>query len=321
MRILFWGTPDFAVPPLRALLGEGHDVVGVVTQPDRPRGRSRSQLEPSPVKVVALEEVTFDVEPGETVAIVGPTGSGKTTLLALVPGFHVPTRGRLLIDGIDVREIGFASGNDRLVRNDDGGDACAIERANRRTDTGKQLQIIRTSEVSFFNVEGSIPIKKDSGARCASGFAGNSAVLQIPLDFSQALGRSHILDVAVTTVSEDALPLVQPARHSVLGDVDDTPSPGYVRFDIAGQNYTLDAVAAGKGLFFNFRDTTCGKETYGAGRFLMAGEPQNGKVIVDFNRAVSPPCAFTIYATCPIAPSQNHLPVAINAGEKYHGDH
>jgi len=56
MRILFWGTPDFAVPPLRALLGEGHDVVGVVTQPDRPRGRSRSQREPSPVKVVALDE-------------------------------------------------------------------------------------------------------------------------------------------------------------------------------------------------------------------------------------------------------------------------
>ena len=56
MRILFWGTPDFATPPLRALIGEGFDVVGVVTQPDRPRGRSRSQLEASPVKLVALEE-------------------------------------------------------------------------------------------------------------------------------------------------------------------------------------------------------------------------------------------------------------------------
>lgn len=56
MRILFWGTPDFAVPALRALLGEGQNVVGVVTQPDKPRGRSRSQLEPSPVKLVALEE-------------------------------------------------------------------------------------------------------------------------------------------------------------------------------------------------------------------------------------------------------------------------
>ncbi len=56
MRVLFWGTPEFAVPPLRALLGEGHDVVGVVTRADKPRGRSRSQLDPSPVKVVALEE-------------------------------------------------------------------------------------------------------------------------------------------------------------------------------------------------------------------------------------------------------------------------
>jgi len=56
VRILFWGTPDFATPPLRALVGEGFDVVGVVTQPDRPRGRSRSQLDPSPVKVVAMEE-------------------------------------------------------------------------------------------------------------------------------------------------------------------------------------------------------------------------------------------------------------------------
>lgn len=56
MRVLFWGTPEFATPPLRALLGEGYDVAGVVTQPDRPQGRSRSTLVPSPVKVIALEE-------------------------------------------------------------------------------------------------------------------------------------------------------------------------------------------------------------------------------------------------------------------------
>ena len=56
MRVLFWGTPEFATPPLRALLGEGFDVVGVVTQPDKPVGRSRSQLQPPPVKTVALEE-------------------------------------------------------------------------------------------------------------------------------------------------------------------------------------------------------------------------------------------------------------------------
>lgn len=56
MRIVFWGTPEFAIPSLRAMVGEGFDVVAVVTQPDRPRGRSRSSSLPPPVKVVALEE-------------------------------------------------------------------------------------------------------------------------------------------------------------------------------------------------------------------------------------------------------------------------
>ena len=55
MRVLFWGTPDFAVPTLRALSEEGHDVVGVVTNPDRPAGRGR-RLTPSPVKVAAEAE-------------------------------------------------------------------------------------------------------------------------------------------------------------------------------------------------------------------------------------------------------------------------
>jgi methionyl-tRNA formyltransferase len=56
VNVLFWGTPEFAAPSLRALLGEGFDVVGVVTQPDRPQGRSRSRLVPSPIKEIALEE-------------------------------------------------------------------------------------------------------------------------------------------------------------------------------------------------------------------------------------------------------------------------
>jgi methionyl-tRNA formyltransferase len=62
LRIVFWGTPDFAVPSLRALLGEGHDVVAVVTQPDRPAGRGRA-LRPSPVKLVALEESIAVLQP------------------------------------------------------------------------------------------------------------------------------------------------------------------------------------------------------------------------------------------------------------------
>jgi methionyl-tRNA formyltransferase len=63
MRILFWGTPDFSLPPLRAVVGEGFDVVGVVTQPDRPVGRSRSTLEAPPVKKMALEEGLVVLQP------------------------------------------------------------------------------------------------------------------------------------------------------------------------------------------------------------------------------------------------------------------
>jgi methionyl-tRNA formyltransferase len=62
VRVLFWGTPDFAVPTLRALLGESYDVVGVVTQPDRPAGRGR-ELRPSPVKLIAQEEMLPVLQP------------------------------------------------------------------------------------------------------------------------------------------------------------------------------------------------------------------------------------------------------------------
>jgi methionyl-tRNA formyltransferase len=62
MRVLFWGTPEFALPSLGALLGEGHDVVGVVTQPDRPRGRGRTPT-PSPVKEFAETEGLAVLQP------------------------------------------------------------------------------------------------------------------------------------------------------------------------------------------------------------------------------------------------------------------
>jgi methionyl-tRNA formyltransferase len=65
MRLVFFGTPDFAVPALRALVGEGFDVAAVVTQPDRPQGRSRSRLVPPPVK---------DVAAGEGIPVLQPEG-------------------------------------------------------------------------------------------------------------------------------------------------------------------------------------------------------------------------------------------------------
>jgi uncharacterized protein (DUF1684 family) len=75
-------------------------------------------------------------------------------------------------------------------------------------------------------------------------------------------------------------------------------------------------------LFFIISDLTSGEETYGAARFLYADPPRDGKVVLDFNRAINPPCAFTPFATCPLPPKENQLPIAVTAGEKdYRGEH
>jgi hypothetical protein len=105
---------------------------------------------------------------------------------------------------------------------------------------------------------------------------------------------------------------------NILGDTEQNPSPGYAVFEVAGKECRLEPVLEGDHLFFIFKDATSGKETYPAGRFLYAALPKNGRVTLDFNRAENPPCAFTAYATCPLPPRQNHLRVAIEAGELNH---
>ncbi len=95
-------------------------------------------------------------------------------------------------------------------------------------------------------------------------------------------------------------------------------SPGIVEFVIGGQTYTLEAYTSGDQLFFVFGDATSRDDTYGAGRFLYADLPgDDGKTIVDFNRAYSPPCAFNDFSTCPVASPRNRLPIRIEAGEKF----
>jgi uncharacterized protein (DUF1684 family) len=69
-------------------------------------------------------------------------------------------------------------------------------------------------------------------------------------------------------------------------------------------------------VFFVFRDRSCGKETYGAGRFLKANIAVDGKITLDFNFAFNPPCAFTPFALCPLPPPENWLPFVVAAGEK-----
>jgi uncharacterized protein (DUF1684 family) len=106
---------------------------------------------------------------------------------------------------------------------------------------------------------------------------------------------------------------------NILGDTSEEPSPGYVEFKLNGRDCRLVPIEEDSFLFFIFKDLTSGKETYPPGRFLYADAPKNGEVILDFNKAFNPPCAFTPYATCPLPPAENHLPIRVEAGELRYG--
>lgn len=109
---------------------------------------------------------------------------------------------------------------------------------------------------------------------------------------------------------------------NILGQTEPEDSPGYVVFQLQGHEYRLRPVIDDPGspdLFFIFRDLTSERETYGAGRFLDTPPAKDGQVVLDFNKAYNPPCAFTPYATCPLPPRENSLAVRIEAGEKKYG--
>ncbi len=111
---------------------------------------------------------------------------------------------------------------------------------------------------------------------------------------------------------------------NVLGQTSPSPSPGYAVFELRGRQFKLRPIIeepGAKELFYIFRDQTAGRETYGAGRFFYSEMPHDGTVVLDFNKAYNPPCAFTPYATCPLPPPENRLAVRIEAGEKKYGGH
>ncbi len=109
--------------------------------------------------------------------------------------------------------------------------------------------------------------------------------------------------------------------QNVLNEEEQQKAIGYAVFHYEGKEYTLEPVIEDKQLFYIFKDLTAGKETYPAGRFFYSEFPKDGKVILDFNKAYNPPCAFTPYATCPLPPKQNRLPIRIEAGELKYGQH
>jgi len=111
---------------------------------------------------------------------------------------------------------------------------------------------------------------------------------------------------------------------NVLGQLIPMSVFGTVEFEREGRRQTLIGLGeeGSESLWFLFADRTTGRETYGAGRFLYSdGMPEDGRLVVDFNKAYNPPCAFNDYSTCPLPPHENRLDLAVMAGEKdYHHD-
>jgi hypothetical protein len=106
---------------------------------------------------------------------------------------------------------------------------------------------------------------------------------------------------------------------NILGEIDKVIVPGAAVFEHGGKTFRVEPVIETPGdteLFLVFADRTSGKETYGAARFVYTEPPKDGKVVLDFNKAYNPPCAFTPFATCPLPTQQNRLDTRVTAGEK-----
>lgn len=178
-------------------------------------------------------------------------------------------------------------------------------------DVDGKPNIIISGTTQFYLIErGSYALRvKDSEASTRVDFLG--------LDY-YPVDESWSFDAKFIPAAEGAtIPIA-----NVLGQLDDSALAGTVEFVRDGKTYRLDALDEGDVYFFIVADRTNGHGTYGAGRFIYTGLPENGRLKIDFNKAYNPPCAFTEYSTCALPPPQNRLPIEVTAGEKeYRGKH
>ena len=104
---------------------------------------------------------------------------------------------------------------------------------------------------------------------------------------------------------------------NTLNGVDEYDTEGVVEFELLGRVLRLRPFTTRpKRLYFVFRDASSGLETYAAARFVYADLLDDGRVVLDFNQAYNPPCAFNRYTTCPLPLKENVLPVKVLAGER-----
>jgi uncharacterized protein len=209
---------------------------------------------------------------------------------------------------------------------DDGG----VEITAETTTAADQL------EIDGVAVSGTVRIEPKDGQPGVLVAVGERRIEAIRRTDSYALRVRDPL--AVTRTAFDGVPSYPVAPHWVVtGRYEPYPAPspitvdavveglhhyftavGEVHFDIDGQRQTLVALPGNQGgLSLHFRDATSGQETYGGGRILAVSDPtEDGTVVVDLNRTVNLPCAFTAFATCPLPPAGNTVTVPVTAGER-----
>ena len=234
-------------------------------------------------------------------------GSAKDNDVVLAAGpAHV---GRVTVAPNGTVSLALAAGVDARI-----GDSTA-RTAELTTDAaGKKPTLVTCGTVTFFAIErgGKKALRvKDSASPRRKNFVGLD---YFPIDPAwriearwDAFEKSRLLPVT-----------------NMLGQTAVEPVPGKAVFVHEGKTVELLAIDEGpdKPLFFVISDATSGRETYPASRFIYAERPRDGKIVLDFNHAENPPCAFTPYATCPLPPRENRMTFPIRAGEKnYRGAH
>lgn len=200
------------------------------------------------------------------------------------------------------------------LRGADGKPGAKVDRIALVTDAAGKPTVLESGPISWFVIErsGRLALRvKDREASTRKEFVGLE---------SFPAGPDWRLAARLEAAAAGATIQVP----NVVGTMEPTPTAGHLVFTLGGKEHRLATIAepGSDELFVVFGDATNGKETYGGGRFLSVAKPgADGRTTVDFNRAYNPPCAFTPYATCPLPPAANKLPVAIEAGERFAGAH
>ena len=205
-------------------------------------------------------------------------------------------------------KLHFVSGSDQVTI---GGEV--LQQAELIPDTRGESTLVASGSVSFYVIfrESYALRVKDSQAPARLNFKG---VENYPTDEAWRI-NGHFERADAGAAIEIS---------NVLGQISELPIFGTFEFDRDSKTHRLLAIGDmhSRNLWFIFADRTSGRGTYGAGRFLYSdGMPADGRLLVDFNKAYNPPCAFNPYSTCPLPPPENRLDLKVTAGEKdYHPD-